>query len=82
MSLPKTRCSADLKKRRFACFARDEKGFSERREYVHLNPVKKGLGNRGSGLGIRVSRFGIRSSRIGVSSPLSPCHPLLRITEN
>jgi hypothetical protein len=49
---------------------RHEKEFNERLEYMHLNPVPKGLG------------IGIRGSRIGVSSQLSPPHPLLLITEN
>lgn len=34
-------------------FGREEKEFNERLEYMHLNPVRKGLGNRDSGLGIR-----------------------------
>jgi hypothetical protein len=28
---------------RYACLVRDEKEFNERLEYMHLNPVKKGL---------------------------------------
>jgi len=31
---------------RFACFVRDEKEFNERLEYMHVNPVKKGLVKR------------------------------------
>jgi len=31
---------------RYACFVRDEKEFNERLEYLHLNPVKKGLVTR------------------------------------
>ena len=36
-------------------FGRDEKEFHERLEYMHLNPVKKGLGNRDSEFAIRDS---------------------------